>query len=294
MQYPQYAQPRFETRPPVRRVDFGWLSEAFDLFKQQPMVWIVSTLICGFGPYALNMVVTMISEFATGVTTYATPVTNLNQLGSMYVRLIPTMIISTFVYMFCLSFLGSGLLRIAIGQVRGQLVDLADLFRGWPTTMRMLGLGMMMQVTSWIMIVPIVIFGIDEFNGNPSVVRICLLAGAYVLMLIVLGTLSGLIVPAFALIADGEKVFRAIARSLSAMKHDWIRASLLLFLYGIITFIGAIPCFAGYLVTIPMGALMLALVYRDMLEMPPPPDVYVQYIPPPPTEGVWPPPPSQH
>ena len=294
MQYPQYNTPRFETRPPVQRVNFGWLTEAFDLFKQQPVVWIVSTLVCGFGPYILNMVVTLISEYATGAVNYATPVTNINQLGSMYVRLIPTFIISTLVYMGCLSFLGSGLLRIAIRQVQGQLVDVGDLFKGWPSTMRMFGLGMIMQVVSWIMVIPFVILVMDEIKGNPSVLRICLLIGAYVLILLVLGTLSGLVMPAFALIADGEKVFRAVSRSLAAMKHDWIRASLLLFLYGIINFLSVFTCGLGYLVTIPMGALMLAIVYRDMLEMPPPPDVYAQYTPPPPSEGVWPPPPAQH
>jgi hypothetical protein len=293
MQYPPYFATQFQQRPPSTRVEFNWLGESFELFKQQTVVWIVTVLIMGAGIMVVSAPFQVITQLQMAGITPNPTLSPSQQVLAIYARMVPMMLVE-YPFIFLMSaFLMSGALRMAVMQVKGLKIEASDIFRGWPNTLRMLGLYLMMFVVNSVIFSPLVMLFIFEAEGALSTQNAYLLAGAFVLFFLVIGTLSAMVVPAFVLIADGEKVFRAIGRSFSAMKHDWIRACLLLFVYAIIYYVSAIPCMLGLFVSIPMAFLMLALCYRDMMEMPAP-----QFAAPPPInpedyQGVWPPPPGQ-
>ena len=297
MQYPQPGYPRFEPRIPDSRVNFEWIPEAFDLFKQQWIVWILASIILIFGPSIVDGPIMMGIEFfgMRGMFTPGPgggpppPPTPAQMLG-MYSQMLPLSFANMVLLYFALCFILSGMLRIAIRQVRGEMVELSDLFRGWPNTLRLYGFTLLVGLVNIIVAVPIFHAEYDYYKGTFSMTEVYWTAGEYIALLLTFGTVAALVLPASVLIADGEKVFTAIGRSATALKHDWVRACLMMFLWGILYFVSALPCLLGIFVTIPMAVIMLALMYRDMMNMPAPPVLdFPDYGAP----GVWPPPPGR-
>jgi hypothetical protein len=300
MQYQPYFVPQFQQRPPSGRVEFNWISESFELFKRQAIVWIVTTLIVIFGssvvimPFQIIMQIQMVQSMQTmGTMTPGTPMAT-QQILAMYGRVLPMMAIEMPIMMVVYLFLVAGMLRMAIMQVQGLQIQAGDVFKGWRFTPRLLGLYLIMFVVNVVIAAPLDLLMYLEFktSGTVPVQEVYLLVVAFLLFFVVLGTLSAMILPAFVLIADGETVFTAIQRSFTAIKQDWIRGCLLLFTFFLL-YMGSAMCFLGIFVTVPMAVLMLALCYRDMMEMPAP-----AFVPPPPINqqqhnGVWPPPPGQ-
>jgi hypothetical protein len=297
MQYPPYFVQQFQQRPPSGRVEFNWIAESFELFKRQAIVWIVTTIIVLFGASIVMMPFQVILQFQmVGSFASMPPGTSptVNQILPIYMRMLSMMAIEMPIMMVVYTYLISGMLRMAIMQVQGLQIGVGDVFKGWRYTPRMLGLYLMDFVVNQVISAPIYLLLYLEYKdkGNVPSPEIYLLVGAFVLFFVVIGTLSAMILPAFVLIADWETVFRAMQRSFAAIKQDWIRGCLLLFTFFLI-YMASAMCFLALFVTIPMAVLMLALCYRDMLEMPAP-----AFAAPPPFnpeyyQGVWPPPPGQ-
>jgi len=293
MQYP-YITSHFAPQEPNPQVDFSWLSESFDLFKQQGIVWVLGVLILFAGTIIASIPGTLAIQFLLVIPTGMSG-PSITQALPYSERLEPFNFLNWLFYTFVASYLYSGLLRIAIRQVRGEHVEAGDIFRGWPNTLRVFGLTFLFSCLYFIIWLPIKFLQIQFASGTtPSAREVYLMIGACLFFLVVLGNAGGLFLPAYALVADGEKVFRAMSRSFAAARQDWLRASLFLILYAIILMLSCIPCLIGCIVTVPMGALILALIYRDTMGMPAPPVMAYQIPYAEPEEGVWPPPPGQN
>lgn len=254
--------------PPQRTVDFGWISESFRLFGQAAGPWVVAVLVYGI---AINVVVAILRNVLPNPD-YVPPVfggrgvTYSNYIGygtnspfspaGQVLNLLLSWLIG--------SFQSASLYRMAVKQVRGQAVSLGDMFGGGPVLAGML--------------VYALLYGLSLVLG---IAALCI--GLFVV--------AGLLLPGYALVADGAKAGDAFSRSLGAMKGQWLQATLFTLAFFLLLVVSALPCGLGLLVTVPMAYLVSALAYRDMLGMPdmqaPAGPDYGAAQP-----GVWPPPPS--
>jgi len=266
------------TNAPLGRVDFGWIGQAFELFKANWVVWVVATLML-FVPSVIAGIIGGIvganeAQRNTGnlpppYGAYPGPPsmsTGLNMLsGNLPPALSVTINIISLLYA---AWLNGGVYRTAVMQVRGEPISISDLFSGGSVLWKMLG-----------------------FNIIYSLAYLIGLAFFIVPGFLVLG----LLLPAVALIVDGESVGNAISRSVDAMKKDMWNAAAFVFVMFLVLCVSIIPCGLGLFVTIPMYVLIAALAYRDMIGMPGGTSGPVYGMPSgysPPQAGVWPPPPE--
>jgi hypothetical protein len=142
------------------------------------------------------------------------------------------------------AFFYGGLFRMSNRQVRGEAIGIGDVFSGGSTFLPMLGY--------------VIIFGLISTLGS-----CCFCVGAL--------PVYALLFPGFALIADGAGFSEAFTRAFEGMKQDWLRASLYVFVFGLIILVSFIPLGLGLLITTPMIYLSTSLAYRDMIGMPGPP-----------------------
>lgn len=251
---------------PPRRVNFGWIGEAWRVFGRAAGVWIVAVLLYGL----VSNVIQAAFAAAFANPDYVPPPgpfggvrfgvhygtnSNLTPLGQGLSLL--------FSWLFG-AFQAASLYRMAVRQVRGEAVSFGDMFGGGPYFGAMLLFNLM--------------YGLAAGAG---VVALCV--GLFVVM--------GLLLPAQALVADGESAAGALSRSIDAMKQDWLSATGFMFVYVLLMLASALPCFLGLFVTAPMLHVISALAYRDMIGMPgvtvAGQPAYGQAQP-----GVWPPPPG--
>jgi hypothetical protein len=167
--------------------------------------------------------------------------------------------------------------NIAVRQVRGETIEIGSIFQG---------------LRNW---VQILVFGILFF--------LCSIVGALACCIGIFAA-YGLLMPGYAMVADGESGTNAISRSIEAMKADWLNASLFALVFYLILGFGIwLTCFLGAFVFYPMMFIISALAYRDMIGMPnsggsgmfgasAPWQQYGQPGFGPQTPGVWPPAPS--
>jgi len=262
---------------PPGRVNFGWIGEAFDLFKANTGVWIVATLL-SLVPVILSFIIGAIYGAGTALSGNAgqLPAPNPADPAAAFTRaltgglppgLSAVIRIVTAVYT---AWLYAGVYQAAVKQVRGEAISTGDLFSGGPLMWKMLGFNIVYSFA----------VGIGTL--------LCIVPGLL---------LAGLLFLGYALIADGETVGNAISRSMDAMKRDMWNAAAFVFVMGLLLIVSAIPCGLGLFVTLPIFFLTGALAYRDMIGMPgsgAPASPYgaVPYGAAN-TPGVWPPPPSQ-
>ncbi len=254
------------------RVNFGWINEAFELFKANAGVWIVATLALIFVPGLIGFVIGLVfgaANVAAGSISRpgglgSSPLNNGLPLGLNAVIQVSTIIYQSFMY--------GGIYRMAVKQVRGEPISMNDIFSGGAYFLPML--------------LFTVLYFLALFTGF--------------LLLIVPGLLVvSLMIPTYAQIADGVGLGDAISRSINGMKRDVWNGIAFLFVMGLIVLVSFIPCGLGTFVTYPMMWIVSALAYRDMVGMPGPaspygagygaaaPGVW------PPAPGAWPPPPQQ-
>jgi hypothetical protein len=165
--------------------------------------------------------------------------------------------------------------NIALRQVRGETIEIGSIFHG---------------LRNW---VQMLVFAILFF--------LCSIVGTLACCIGVFAA-YGLLMPGYAMVADGENGANALSRSVDGMKADWVNASLFAFVFYLMVGLGSfLTCFLGALVFYPMMFIVSALAYRDMIGMPPVGGVggsgspYQQYGQPgfsPQEPGVWPPAPS--
>ena len=267
---------------PPGRVNFGWIGEAFELFKANAGVWIVATLMA-FVPSLIGGVIGFSVGFAAARSgTINPPAYGQSPFGgqSLTGGLPPALYWSVQIFSLVYSaWLYSGIYQTAVKQVRGEMVSVGDIFSGGPLMLKMLGFNLVYALAVGIGLI------------------FCLVPGFL---------LSGLLFPGYALIVEGETVGNAISRSMDAMKRDMWNAAAFVFVLGLLVAVSIIPCGLGLFVTLPMFFLSGALAYRDMIGMPGAGQAAPAYgagtapgvWPPapgawPPAPGAWPPPPQQ-
>jgi len=273
-----YGGPTSGYAPPGR-VDFGWISESFELFKANAGVWIVAVLLSAV-PVILSFIIGAIFGASTALSGNAGQLPTPNPAdpmaafqrgltGGLPPGLSAGIRIITAIYT---AWLYGGVYQTAVKQVRGEITSTADLFSGGPIMWKMLGFN--------------IVYGLAVGIGF----IFCLVPGFL---------LAGLLFVGYALIADGETVGNALSRSMDAMKKDMWNAAAFVFVMGLLIAVSAIPCGLGLFVTVPMFYLTAALAYRDMIGMPgigAPASPYgaAPYgAPQASAPGVWPPPPGQ-
>ena len=253
---------------PPGKVNFGWINEAFDLFKSAAAVWIVAVLVLIFIPAVVGGVIGAVfgasgaASAGAGSTGFGRPSPFMSGLP-IAVQLVVQVFSAVFQ-----SFMYAGLYGMAVKQVRGEPISFGDIFSGGRYFLPMLGF--------------FIIYGIAFVIG-------------FVLLIIPGLIVASLLLPAYALIADGESLGTAISRSIDGMKRDIWSGIALLFVMGLLLLVSAIPCGLGLLVTYPMLWIISALAYRDMVGMPneAAPGGYGQPgFGAPAAPGVWPPAPS--
>jgi len=288
--------------PAAGRVDFGWITEAWQLFMAHTGVWIVATLaLIGpslffvIGVYAY-MIVTMLPSIQAashpavpGAMPPPTPAFFKpgNMGGVLTVEFSAILVFSVYA-----AFLYGGLFRMAVRQVRGLTLSYRDIFGGGPLFGRMLGATFLLYFASYALqaigLGPGYVLLFRHASTAATVVAFVVGVAAW---LCAAAVLPGLLLPAFALMADGVRLFPALKRSVRAMKAHWLPATGFVFVMGLLVYASEIPCGLGLLATVPMAFLVTALAYRDMAGMPgvlPPPAPFH----PPAAPGVWPPAPN--
>lgn len=249
-----------------RKVNFGWIGEAWDYFKQTPGVWVVAMLVYYGISFLFQLLFTFLSPNPATRFPYQP---NFNTPGYGMGRgfgdtFSPSMLFSFLIIWLLITFFLASFYRMGVKQVRGEALTFSDIFGGGPYYVQMLIFGLLL--------------GVCYFIG-----ALALCVGAFVAY--------GLLFPGFALVADGETASNAITRSFDAMKSDWLSATLFYIVLMLLISLGALACGVGILVTMPIHFIVPALAYRDMIGMPgagtPAPSAYGN-----PSSGVWPPPPS--
>ena len=262
---------------PPGRVNFGWIGEAFELYKVNIGVWIIATLMA-FVPTIVGAIVgaifgaTSALQHSSGSQPpFGSSPSPFGRQQNAYTGGLPPMLyfgiqIASALYS---AWLAGGVYGTAVKQVRGEVISIGDIFAGGPLIWKMFGFNIVYSFAvglGWCF---------------------CLVPGFL---------LSGLLFPAYALIADGETVGNAIARSIDGMKRDMWNAGAFILVMGLVVLAGIIPCGLGLLVTIPMFYLVAALAYRDMIGMPGGANTTGAFGVPggygAAQSGVWPPPPE--
>ena len=258
---------------PPGRVNFAWINESFELFKANAAVWIVAVLL-SLVPAVLGFIVGAIVGVQAGLSGHPAPTPT--DPGAAFMNgltggLPPALSLGIrIVSALWTAWLYGGIYQVAVRQVRGEVTSPGDLFSGGPLLGKMLGFN--------------IVYGLAAAVGFV----LCIVPGLLV---------AGLLLPAYALIADGETVGNAIARSVDAMKRDLVNAALFAVVMGLVLMAGFLACGVGAFVTLPMFYLTGALAYRDMIGMP---NLGAPAAPfgspygaaPGVTPGVWPPPPG--
>ena len=289
--------------PPAKRVEFGWITESWNFFMAHAGVWIVATLAL-FGPSVVVggafYVYLFASMFPGGFPPHTPPPGTALPAPTPPAIFAPgnagkTLVIEfavLFVFSLYSAFLYGGMFRMAVRQVRGFALTYRDIFAGGPLFGRMLGAMFLLGFATYALEAICVGPGylMLWLHANPVGAAVAIGLG-FLLLFCLLPMFTGLLLPLFALMADGVRVFPALRRSVQAMKAHWLPAAGFVFVMGLLVYASEIPCGLGLLATIPMVFLVTALAYRDLAGMPdilPPPAPYH----PPAAPGVWPPPPT--
>ena len=290
-----------------RSVRFEWIGESWQVFSAQAGVWVFGAFVYGvialivvYGMEFALLFPVMFSSMSAGPAADPTAMTR-----AMMPRAWLLGIVIVLAMVVINAFFWGAMLKMANNQVRGFLLTVGDVFSGKSAFVRLLGLQLIFYIP---------IFLISFLTTYPMTQHLYSTASPYdpfaqmkammpiyeigLALDIIPLVLLGLFWPAAALIADGESIAGALAKSWNAMKRSWLMASVFMLVFMIILWFSALLCLLGLLATVPMFMIISSLMYRDMIGMPagqtPAPAMagypYQQPNPP----GVWPPPPTQN
>lgn len=295
-------------RGPTGQATLDWISEAWTLFSQNAGTWIAAILVSAVLPLVIYMIASMGmglgmmgAIIAAQNSGKANPANPFWLFGALPLAFILVVVVLGFLYT---PFMYGGIYGMAVKQVRGEPIALADIFGGGPVMLRMFGLVCLLYVGGLLLqfafsTLPALALhlggtagGSSNTPGFPSMAQGGAAIGFLFLYLIALFAYYTLILPTLAMVADRKGVFAAIGLSVAGMAKDIGRGALVVFVLGLLLFISAIPCGLGLFVTLPMLCLISAIAYRDMVGI----DGMVASVTPvygAPQTGVWPPPPGQ-
>jgi hypothetical protein len=230
-----------DSGPTTRRghVDYGWISEAFDYFIEAMGVWVAFMLIVivagVFCRFCINSIFTVPDA---SMAHHARLPDGLQWLSFFQDTSMAEKLTWNVLTLFTGAFFGSNAFHMALLQVKGQRISYGDMFTGGHT----FGQNFVFNLISYVGI----------FIGC---VGLCF--GIFVV--------QGLLLPGFALVADGENAIDACSRSVAAMKSDVANASLFSFCLIFVLLLCLLPCGLGLLAFGPIMYLISCLAYRDMI-----------------------------
>jgi hypothetical protein len=213
-------------------VRFGAIGEAWGMYKRHPGVWslamLISLVCSGFGGGVAQLVLHLVSMGMLG---------GLVGLESPAAPLV-NVVITT---MFAGFFIG-GMVRMAVNQVRGRAPRIEDLF----------------TVTDvWF----------DLVLG--SALLAILIAVGWSLLVVPGLVAAGLLMFTLPLIVDGHlPATGAMIQSYHALKDQWLLATFVQLAIAAVTGLGMAFCGVGLLITGPIAALSIAILYRDLFLSP--------------------------
>lgn len=220
---------------PNAEVSFGAISEAVEQFKENAGTWIAAVVIV----FAIGVV---ISGISTKLATPAMPVPVPSTPGMPPVMPrpsinVPLLLVTSLISMIINSLLGAGLFRMATKQVRGQAIAIGDLFDFGDVAVQAIIAGILVSIMLYIGTI------------------LCIIPGL---------VLGGLLMFTFPLIVDKKMTaMEAISASMSALKGQWLMATIFAIVVGIIYVIGVFLCLVGILATAPIALLSIAVLYRN-------------------------------
>ncbi len=201
----------YAPQPKVRLEVFG---EAWKLVQPNLGTWIGATIVYLVCIIAVNVVVGVVAGRSMAG----------NGIGSLLGSIVGF-------------FLQCGMSRMAIKQVRGERVEIADMF----------------SVTDVIgsIVIGSILYSLLTLIG----LVLCILPG-----LVLIGLL--MFMPLF-IVDQRMDATTALSTSINALKTDVLMATLFVFVAGILVVVSAIPCGIGLLFTVPVYFVSIALLYRD-------------------------------
>ncbi|HEV2472834.1 MAG TPA: hypothetical protein VGS41_09230 [Chthonomonadales bacterium] len=220
------------------------IGEAWRLMTQEMGTWVLSILVTG-----LILVPVYLIFFTIGMAASFSPVMHPTPMGAFPSAQAqvsgpaPLGVLIGYLYLFLMGcFLFAGLFRMAVRQVRGERINLADLFKARDV---------------WL-----------PFLGAYVLISIGTIVGMFLLFIpgLIVGGLTMLTYP---IIADRRiGTIAAIQESMAALKSQWLMATAVYFLTTLVAGLGFLALGVGVLFTYPMLFLTLAVVYRDTCMLP--------------------------
>lgn len=198
------------------------IGEAWELLKQEMGPWVIMTLISSACYFAVSMAIQFIPL------AFLDPEEGGAQLASLVLTPLNWAV---------QAFFEAGLFMAACKQVRGERIEVGDVFAGGNRYGPVLG----------------------------AFVLYALLCGLGFMLCIIPGFIvAGRLMLVMPLVADGRlRAGEAIHTSWNAFQGKTLDASLFFLVIGLISGLGILLCGVGILITRPLYYLAIALVYRD-------------------------------
>lgn len=235
---PRAAKPSMEERLEIQqggpaRVRFSAIGEAWDIASSSRGTWALMMLVF----WGSSIAISMMSIIAQAAVHGGLPKQNEpTSIGEALVSLV-FLAISVGVQ----SFLMAGLYRAACKQVRGEPIQVGDVFGAPEVTLNMC--------------FAVFLYGLCVLLG----VILCIIPGLIV---------AGRLMLTFPLVADGRmSATDAIGASWRALKGQSLSAFAFQFVAGIVSGVGVCLCGFGLLLTAPILYLAMAIIYRDFFNV---------------------------
>ena len=225
--------------PMPPRVSFEILSEAWDLLIKQFGVWLAAgfafiipiSVVIGALSTIMFAQMAALGRMSSGSNGFSAQMLGL-QLQFYGISLPAGILIAAFD-----GIIEGGMVRMAFRQMRGESIGIGDIFKigdvFWPLAVIGILQNLAVQVGSLFCVFPGIILG-------------------------------GLLLLAIPLVTERRmSAMHAIRESVSALKTDWVNASLFCFLLSLIVSLGGFVCGIGTAFTFPLMPLTMALLYRD-------------------------------
>ncbi len=257
--------------PAEPRIDFGWISQAWALFRLQAGAWVGALLLY----FIIIALIGGALAFATGLYAYFHVLMLAGPAGMASVNphdeLLHILPFSLLLAPFNAILLG-GLYRMAVRQARGETIAATGLFSAFDVALPLLLVGFFIAILI-------------------SLLSLLLPRVAGLLNLFWQGLF--MFAP-LAIVDKGLSAPAAIVESFQLLKRQWLMTALFYFVLAIVSVLGGLLCGVGFFATYPLLFLSLAVGYLSFTEpgrpigplAPGSPD-YGAAQP-----GVWPPPPS--
>jgi hypothetical protein len=210
------------------RVRFSAIGEGWDLFKDQWVTWVVTSLV-----------VIVVNSVLGGIAVALLPDDlkfNLNPNGVRFESQGPTFFVAM-IESLINGFLYAGMFRMACLQIRGRRIHVSDLFS-------------ISDVAGQLLIGVLLSYLLVSAGFG-----CCFLPG------LVISSVLMFVAP---LIVDGRLTgVEAIGRSWGALKGEMLTATLFYCVVVVLHSLGAIFCGIGLLFTMPIYCLSISVLYRD-------------------------------